>query len=574
MKHGYVFAALVMVLLLASVGTLGADEVKNPNTLVRVVPGKAGSLDPVYAYDGYTIELIAQPLETLIGYNEGAADDFIPVLATQVPSAENGLISEDGLTYKFPIREGVSFTNGSPLTVEDVEYTFERALVINPSGGPIWMLAEVLLPGYTAESFEEIDRAIEVEDSMVVFNLRSPSTFFLKIVALTFCAIVDKETTVGLGGWPGTAETWQDYADLPLEDSVLANTIIGTGAFTLDSWTPGVEAVFSRNDDYWREPAELETVLLYRIDEWTTRRLMLENGDADIVDVPRQYLDQMEATDGVRVTRDLPLYTIAAVFLTRDIDMVDNTYVGSGTLGNGVPVDFFNSLDVRKGFNYAFDADAFIEDVYGGDALHPASCVPYGMAYFDEDLEPYSYDETLAEQYLKAASGGQVWDEGFTLTVSYVSGEAEAKSAAEILELGLESLNSKFQVDLQPLPMATFMDEFMAGRLPAFIWSWTADYLDPHNFTQPFMHSAGFYSDSQNITGYDELVEQGGTMADGPEREALYKQLQQICHDDAVSIFYAQPTSWHVSREWVRGWYPFIPQWSIEYYYPLSKSAE
>ena len=114
----------------------------------------------------------------------------------------------------------------------------------------------------------------------------------------------------------------------------------------------------------------------------------------------------------------------------------------------------------------------------------------------------------------------------------------------------------------------------MAGRLPAFAWSWTADYLDPHNFTQPFMHSAGFYAGSQNITGYDELVELGGTMSDGPEREALYEQLQQICRDDALSIFYAQPTSWHVAREWVRGWYPFIPQWSVEYYYPLSKSME
>ncbi len=574
MRHRRLCIVVVLGLLLASASVLGAEEVKNPNTLVRVGPGKASSLDPVYAYDGYTIELIAQSLETLIGYNKGAADDFIAVLSTEVPSVENGLISEDGLTYKFPIREGLFFTNGSPLTVEDVEYTFERALVVNPSGGPIWMLAEVLLPGYSAETFEEIDSAVEIEDDMVVFNLRNPSTFFLKIIALTFCAIVDKETTVALGGWPGTSETWQDYANQPLEDSVLSSTIVGTGPFLLESWTPGVEAIFLRNDDYWREPAAIERVLLQRIDEWTTRRLMLENGDADIVDVPRQYLNQMEAMDGVRVVRDLPLYTIAAVFLTRDIDMVDNTYVGGGELGNGVPSDFFNSLDVRKGFNYAFDVDAFIDDVYGGDALHPASCIPYGMAYFNPELLPYSYDAALAEQYLKSALGGQVWEEGFTLNVAFVSGEAESKSAAEILELGLESLNSKFQVELQPMQLAAFMDAFMAGRLPAFIWSWTADYLDPHNFAQPFMHSAGFYSASQNITGYDELIAQGGAMADGPEREALYRQLQQICHDDALSIFYAQPTSWHVSREWVRGWYPFIPQWSIEYYYALSKSAE
>ncbi len=568
------YALVLLVLLLASLSALGVDEVKNPTTLVRVGPGKAATLDPIYAYDAYTYELMVQSLETLISYNEGAADDFIAILATDVPSTENGLISEDGLTYTFPIREGITFTNGSPLTAEDVEYTFERALVINPSGGPIWMLAEVLLPGYTAESFEEIDRAIEVEDNSVIFHLRNPSTFFLKIIALPFCAIVDKETTVDLGGWPGTAETWQDNANQPLEDSVLANHIVGTGPFLLESWTPGVEAVFIRNDDYWREPAQLERVLLYRVDEWTTRRLMLANGDADIVDVPRQYLEQTEEMDGVRVIRDLPLYTIAAIFLARNIDMTDNPFVGTGEFGEGIPSDFFNSLDVRKGFNYAFNTEAYIEDVYEGDALQPASCIPYGMAYFDPGLEPYPFDENLAAQHLQSAFDGQAWEEGFRFTIAWNSGETEYKAAAEVLELGLESLNSKFQVDLQAMPLATFMDEFMAGRLPAFVWSWTADYLDPHNFTQPFMHSAGFYSGSQNITGYDEMVALGGTMSDGPEREALYKQLQQICRDDALSIFFAQPTSWHVAREWVQGWYPFIPQWSVEYYYPLSKSME
>ena len=357
-------ACAVLLILLSFTLALTAAEVTNPDTLVRVAPGKASTLDPIYAYDAYTYELMVQSLETLISYNEGSADDFVAILSTEVPSVENGLISEDGLTYKFPIREGITFTNGSPLTAEDVEYTFERALVINPSGGPIWMLAEVLLPDYTAETFEEIDSAIAVEGNMVVFHLRNPSTFFLKIIALPFCAIVDKETTVSLGGWPGTADTWTDYADQPLEESVLANTIVGTGPFLLENWTPGVEASFVRNDNYWREPADLQRVLLYRVDEWTTRRLMLANGDADIVDVPRQYLDQVEEMDDVTVIRDLPLYTIAAVFLTRDIDMVDNPYVGSGELGDGIPADFFNSLDVRKGFNFAFDAATYIEDVY------------------------------------------------------------------------------------------------------------------------------------------------------------------------------------------------------------------
>jgi peptide/nickel transport system substrate-binding protein len=437
------------------------------------------------------------------------------------------------------------------------------------------MLAEVMLTDYAAETFADIDDAIEVEDNMVVFHLLSPSSFFLKIIALPFCGIVDKETVIELGGWPGTAETWPDYADQPLEDSVLSNTIVGTGPFIVESWTPGVEATFVRNEDYWREPAALERVVLQRVDEWTTRRLMLANGDADIVDVPQPYLEQVEAMDGVRVIRGLPLYTIWAVFLTRDIDMVDNPFVGSGQLdGEGIPSDFFNDLDVRKGFNYAFDTETYIDDVMEGAAIEPATCIPSGMAYYDPDLEPYPYDTGLAAEHLKAALDGDVWEEGFEFTIAWVSGEAEGKAAAEVLELGLEMLNPNFQVDLQPMQLAEFMDEFMANRIPAFVWAWTADYLDPHNFAQPFMHSTGFYSASQNITGYDELVMRGVSMADGPEREALYQEIQQTCFDDALSIFMAQPSAWHVEREWVKGWYQFIPQWNLQYYYPLSKSAE
>jgi len=572
MKLRYTF--VVLVLLLVSVCALGADAVKNPTTLVVVGRGKANTLDPIYCYNG-GLGLVEQVYEALIAYKEGAPDEFVPLVAAEVPTVENGLISEDGLTYKFPIRGGITFTNGNPLTAEDVEYSFERALVVNPSGGPVWMLAEVLLPDYTAQSFDEIDSAIEVEDNTVIFHLRNPSTFFLKILPLPFHGIVDKETVSELGGWPGTAETWKDYADQPLEESVLSKTIIGTGPFILESWTPGVQVSFVRNENYWREPASLERVLIQRVDEWTTRRLMLENGDADIVEVPQPYLAQVERMEGVRVIRDLPMFAIEAIFLTRDINKADNPYIGSGKLdGNGIPSDFFNDLNVRKGFNYAFDANTYIEDVMEGVAFRPATCIPFGVAYFDPELAPYPYDPDLAEAYLREAFDGALWEQGFKFTIAYMSGEVARKAAAEVLELGLESLNPNFQVELQSMPEAEYMAEFMAHRLPAFVWNWIADYLDPHNFAYPFMHSAGFYADSQNITGYDELIEQGGTMSDGPEREALYKQLQQICRDDALSIFYAQPTWWHVEREWVKGWYRFIPQYVGNHYYPLSKSAE
>jgi len=558
----------------------GAQTVKNPDTLVYARTGRGTVLDPAYAYDGPTLEMMIQVYECLIAYKDGSANEFVPLLASQVPTVENGLVSEDLLTYRFPIRKGVRFSNGSELTPEDVEYSFERVMVMDPTGGPIWMLLEVLLGvistrdgegGYRV-TFDQIDKTVEVQGDTVVFHLAKPSPFFLQILALPWGSIVDKETVIAMGGWPGTAETWQDYNNLSPEKSVLRETMIGTGPFILESWTPGVEAVFVRNENYWREPPALKRAIIKRVDEWSTRRLLLANGDADIVEVPHPFLSQVEAIEGVRVIKGLPLFTTYGIHFNQNIVVQDNQYVGSGKLdGNGISPDFFSDINTRKAFSYAFNGEQYIQDVWGGDAIQLASCIPKGMKYFDPSLEPYPYDPELAEYYFRKAFNGEVWDKGFRLTFLVMSGDEVSKAAAEVLELGVESINPKFHVDIQTLQMGAFVQEILGHRAPVFVWAWTADFLDPHNFTQPYMHSTGFYSGAQGIKEYDDLVEQGGSMPDGPARETIYRALQCLCHQDAISIFPAQPLAWHVERTWVQGWYQFIPQWNLTYFYPLRK---
>lgn len=579
--RGFKLYLLVLSVILGVVGISGlSQEVKNPDTLVYVRVGKASCLDPAYAYDGFTLEMMIQVYEPLIMYKPGSTDEFVPILAAEVPSKENGLISEDGLTYRFPIRKGIKFSNGSELTPEDVEYSFERAMVMDPSGGPIWMLLEVLLGVTTTRdgqggyrvTFEQIDKAVEVEGDSVVFHLARPAPYFLSILTLPWCSIVDKETVIGWGGWPGTADTWQEYNDLPEAESVLCSRMIGTGPFILQSWTPGVEAVFVRNENYWRKPPALKRVILKRVDEWSTRRLMLANGDADIVEVPRQFLPQVEGMEGVRVVKKLPIYTVFAIHFNQDIAPVGNPYLGSGKLdGNGIPPNFFADINVRKAFSYAFDYELAIRDVWGGDAFRLASCVPHGMKYFDADLKPYNYDPEKAIEYFKKAFNGELWEKGFRLSIVVLAGAEVLKAISEILEYGVESINPKFKIEIQEVNAASLFAEMREGKLPIFPMAWTADFLDPHNFTQPYMHSAGAYGVAQGIKGYDELVEKGGALPDGPEREAVYRELQRICHEDALDIFVAQPTTHHVERTWVHGWYRAIPQWNLVYFYPLYK---
>lgn len=125
---------LAFLMVVFAVVLFAAD----PNTLVDATIGEPDTLDPHLAYDTASGEVIYQVYENLIQYKGSSLNEFEPRLATEVPTVENGLIRDGGKTYVFPIRKGVKFHNGNDLTPEDVEYSFERALLYNPSGGPVW----------------------------------------------------------------------------------------------------------------------------------------------------------------------------------------------------------------------------------------------------------------------------------------------------------------------------------------------------------------------------------------------------------------------------------------------------
>ncbi|MDR7455091.1 MAG: ABC transporter substrate-binding protein, partial [Armatimonadota bacterium] len=106
-RHQLVALTLV-VLLTALVGSAHGQAVRNPDTYVVVRFADPETLDPAYAYDTASSEIILWHIyETLIFFNGSSTGLFVPMLATEVPSAANGGISRDGRTYTFKIREGV-----------------------------------------------------------------------------------------------------------------------------------------------------------------------------------------------------------------------------------------------------------------------------------------------------------------------------------------------------------------------------------------------------------------------------------------------------------------------------------
>jgi peptide/nickel transport system substrate-binding protein len=126
----------------------------DPTTYTTLVFGDINTMDPNLAYDTASAALIQNVMEGLIYFNYTDPTSYIPMLATEVPSAENGGISEDGLVYTFNIREGVTFHNGNDLTASDFAYTFQRGLLQSDPNGPQWLLLEPIL-GYTSGDVTE-----------------------------------------------------------------------------------------------------------------------------------------------------------------------------------------------------------------------------------------------------------------------------------------------------------------------------------------------------------------------------------------------------------------------------------
>ena len=552
-------------------------ELKNPGTFIYATIGAWDSLDPAYAYDTASGEIIQAVYEPLLSnwYTEDTTH-FDPVLATE------WTVSDDGKTYRFKIREGVKFHNGNDLTPEDVEYSFERGMVQDYGAGPQWMLFEPLFGSDTHSSrsddgllpLEEIKSKVEVDGQWVQFNLATPYEPFLQILSQTWGSIVDKEWCIENGDWDGTQASYEALNDPPSGGSPLQEIMNGTGPFKLERFEVQVETSLIRNENYWRKAPELERFIVKVIDEWTTRRLMLEAGDADSAYVPRAYIDELENTPNLNVYTDLPALQNDAMFFQFAISE-DSTFVGSGKMdGTGIPSDFFSDPDVRKGFAYAFDYETYIKDAYSGEMKQTGSPIVEGLSYYDANAPRYTKDLAKAEEYLKKAWSGQVWENGFTFTIAYNAGNLQRKTACEILQQNLFSINEKFNVLIQVMQWPTLLRGMYAGLLPMFQIGWVADYPDAHNFVFPFMHSAGTFSGWQNYNNpeVDSLIGQAISSPDPTERETIYRELDQIYYEDVPSIMEGQILGRRYFRDWVGGFYfnPVIPS-DLGNWYSLTK---
>ena len=382
----------------------------------------------------------------------------------------------------------------------------------------------------------------------------------------------------------------------------------GTGAFKLDHWTQGEEIVLARFDDYWREPAKLERIVIKSIDEWGTRFAMMQAGDADVVNVPPENRSQVDEMVGERCEFDLaanaykecevvddslpmrlyigrPALSSQDMFFTFNIAETSN-YVGSGELdGNGIPLDFFSDVHIRRGFAYAFDWDTYIADVFDGEAVQQPVLARQGMPGYQGDAPVYTYDPAKVEEEFKLADvdkdgipagddpEGDVWTTGFRLQALYNQGNTSRQIVSEILAANLGAVNELFAVETVGLPWPTFLRTIRASEAPYFVSGWAEDIHDPHNWYQPYM--VGTYAFRQKmpqdlIDQFQTLLDRGVSETDPAARQAIYEEANALYYETVPTVLLATATSHGHEARWLKG-QVLNPIFSGSYFYPMSK---
>ena len=134
-----------IILLLCLFVFCACAQTKQENNLTLALRGEVESLDPAFSYDGISHGLLLNVYDTLIKFKGNSLKEFEPLIAREVPTLENGLISQDGLTYTFNIRDDIFFQDGTPLTAEDVVYSLQRFMLSDNLGGPSSLLLEPIL---------------------------------------------------------------------------------------------------------------------------------------------------------------------------------------------------------------------------------------------------------------------------------------------------------------------------------------------------------------------------------------------------------------------------------------------
>lgn len=506
-----------------------AQDVRNPGLLVHAANDEPLSLDPAQVELGEGGEtIIFQVYERLLDIGPDSPD-LIPALATEVPTDDNGLISEDGLTFTFPLRQGVVFHDGTPFTAHDVKFSWDRAMSMGLPEGNSRVLTE------------NIASTEVVDDYTFRVTLKQRSASFLNSVVVAMVAsIVSQDAVEANGGIePGVPNVF------------MAGNMAGTGPYKLAAWNRSENLQLEINDDYWGDEAKLDVRVEVGGDP-DVRVLGLRAGEFDTIETDPSFIADLEGADGVTIYNEGLL--LEPIHIGFNLNIPEGSLPASDT----IPVDFFHDPRVRQAFNYAFDYEAFLNGPLAGYGDFNSHYIPIGIFGYDPDAPRYvKADPAKAEELFREAG---YWDDGFSVSVLTEEGNLFALMSL-VLKDSMAKINPKFQINVLAVAETVFDNAHSQNPLEYAMWAKNADpAADPDAYMRAYVHPDGPWGETHGFAnGYRDperiasLIEAASLELDTDTRAQMYSELQTLLYDDPMWLIGAQEGSVMGYRDWVQG---------------------
>jgi oligopeptide transport system substrate-binding protein len=433
--------------------------------------------------------------------------------------AESWTYSNNNSVITFKLRQGVTWSDGTPITAQQIVDSWLHHLNPATASNYAYMMGMVVKG---AEDYNENDG--KPED--VAIRAVDAQTFEVTLVGATPYAL---DMMAHYAFSPLPMHTIQKFGN---EWTRPAN-FVGNGPFVLQEYTPNSQVVVIPNEKYWNKAnVHLTKVTFLPTDDTNTMYQAFKNGEADW-------------------SANIPLALIDTIKLDKDY----HVYPQLGTYYyyiNNRDDPVLKDIRVRKALSMAFDRQELIDKVVKGGQI-PAS----GMSPPMNDYVPATgngYD--LAEAKRLLAEAGYPDGRGLpTFEIVYNTLDAH-RIIAEYLQEAWKN-NLGFNVSLQNMEWATYLDYRKTPNMKLARAGWIADYMDPQNFLDLLISGGGNNDGHYNNPEYDRLVRQAATMPDGSERNAIMRQAEDmaITRDQAMIPIYYYVSQNMINLDKWDGWY-------------------
>jgi oligopeptide transport system substrate-binding protein len=448
-------------------------------------------------------------------------------LNTVPAAAESWEFNEDGTVLTFHLRQGLTYSDGSPLTAERYRYAIERTCDPNTAGQYQSILFEIVGCAEFAGSLTapeagegtpaaEVDPAAyettkaalgakAIDDTTLELTLTHPAPYYPTVASL-WVFFPAKQELIEQGG----EDWWKDPANQ-----------IGNGPFQMTEYAEEQQVTFAANENYWAGRPKLDGIEVVYQGETAVALEAYRAGDLDIVDVDPQQIPEIMADP--ELSQQMVQYPVASTY----------------NLSFNLTQEPFTDIKVREAFSLAFDRATYCETVRNGDCTPTLTWIPQGVPGSIES-DKFGFDPEAAVAALAESSYGG--PDGLPdITLFYNSDDSANTARAEWVAgqyrdiLGvtvtLEPTEGTALVALRKEP-TTFPQMLLVG-------GWIQDYPDPQNWLSVYWTCESTFAKRVAYCNeeFDALVLQADQEFDPAKRMELYQQAGQILVDDVPGPF-------------------------------------